>query len=302
MQEIESSEPAEMVIEAPPGLLPNLSEWGIEEVERGVCEDTFENRRTIKQNKGQWNIVFDTNGNPTGHLQVISSEMYQAAQGLSKADLLIDPEDFNSDYLSGLKLLLAVDAAQLAPTWVLNTTRTYIRQQEERRNLGADADLHQSRLVAVPTRCITTKADGTRCWGWATGASESLGMCRVHSNRVNRKTQSGLSIMQAARNRLISATAGAVDLLEDLANTAESETVRLGAINSMLDRAGIRGGIEIEQKVDVTVSESADIVKNRLAKLRQGQQEKAKLLKQIQEGVPSAEVVDAEIVTEDGDE
>lgn len=298
MQEIESGEPAELVIEAPPGLLPNLAEWGIEEIERGVCEDTFENRRTIKSNKGQWNIVFDTEGNPTGHLQVISAEMYQAAQGLNKANLLKDPEDFNSDYLSGLNLLLAEDANQLAPTWVLNTTRTYIRQQDEKRALGGDADLHQSRLVAVPTRCTTMKADGTRCWGWATGASESLGMCKVHSNRVNRKTQSGLSIMQAARNRLISATASAVDILEDLANNAESETVRLGAVNSMLDRAGIRGGIEVEQKVDVTINESADIVKNRLAKLRQGQEEKAKLLKQISEGV-NAETVEAEVVDDD---
>lgn len=298
MQELEPGEPAELVIEAPPGLLPNLAEWGIEEIERGVCEDTYENRRTIKANKGQWNVVFDTDGNPTGHLQVISAEMYQAAQGLNKANLLKDPDDYNSDYLSGLNLLLAEDANQLAPTWVLNTTRTYIRQQDEKRALGADADLHQSRLVSVPTRCTTVKADGTRCWGWATGASESLGMCKVHANRVNKKTQSGLSVMQAARNRLISATAGAVDILEDLANNAESETVRLGAVNSMLDRAGIRGGIEVEQKVDVTISESADIVKNRLAKLRQGQEEKAKLLKQISEGVP-AETVDAEVVDDD---
>lgn len=299
MQEIEPGEPAELVIEAPPGLLPNLAEWGIEEIERGVAEDTFENRRIIKQNKGQWNIVFDAEGMPTGYLQVISAEMYQAAQGLNKANLLKDPDDYNSDYLSGLNLLLAEDSDQLAPTWVLNTTRTYIRQQDEKRALGGDADLHQSRLIAVPTRCTTMKADGTRCWGWATGASESLGMCRVHSNRVNKKTQSGLSIMQAARNRLISATAGAVDILEDLANNAESETVRLGAVNSMLDRAGIRGGIEVEQKVDVTINESAKLVQDRLDKLRQGQEEKAKLLKQISEGVPTAEVVDAEVVDDD---
>lgn len=298
MQEIESGTPAEMVIEAPPGLLPNLSEWGIEEIERGVCEDTFENRRTIKQNKGQWNVVFDTDGAPTGHLQVISAEMYQAAQGLNKANLLEDSEDYNSDYLSGLKLLLAEDAEQLAPTWVLRTTRTYMAQQEEKRRLGADAELYQSRLIAVPTRCTTIKADGTRCWGWSSGASESLGMCKVHSNRVNRKNANNTSIMQAARNRLMSATAGVVDGLEDLAFNAESETVRLGAMNSLLDRAGIRGGIEIEQKVDVTVNESADIVKNRLAKLRQGQEEKAKLLKQIHD-TANAEVVDAEVIEDE---
>lgn len=297
MKEIEPGEPAEMVIEAPPGLLPNLTEWGIEEIERGVCEDTFQNRRTIKQNKGQWNVVFDTNGNPTGHLQVISAQMYQAAQGLNKANLLKDPEDYNSDYLNGLDLLLAEDSDQLAPTWVLRTTRTYMRQQDEKRALGADADLHQSRLVAVPTRCTTIKADGTRCWGWCNGASDSLGMCSIHANRVTKKTVNGLSIMQAARNRLINATAGVVDGLEDLAFNAESETVRLGAMNSMLDRAGLRGGIEIEQKVEVTVNESADEIRKRLEKLRQGQVEKAKLLKQIHDA-QNAETVEAEIVDE----
>lgn len=294
MQEIESSgEDEELRIEAPPGLLPNLSEWGIEEIERGVCEDTFENRRTIKQNKGQWNVIFDSQGIPTGFIQVISAEMYQAAQGLNKANLLTDPDDYNSDYLSGLRLLLAEDAEQIAPTWVLRTTRVYNRQQEEKRALGPDADLYQSRLITVPTRCETIKADGTRCWGWSSGASESMGMCRVHAARVNRKSQSGLSVLQAARNRLISATAGVVDGLEDLAFNAESETVRLGAMNSMLDRAGVRGGYEIEQKVDVTVNESADIVRSRLEKLRKGQEEKLKLQRAIDHAI------DAEIVEDD---
>ena len=104
--------------------------------------------------------------------------------------------------------------------------------------------------------------------------------------------------MQAARNRLINATAGAVDMLEDLAATAESETVRLGAINSMLDRAGIRGGIEVEQKVDVTINESAEIVKKRLAQLRKGQEDRAVLMKKLTEGVP-ADVVDAEVVDDE---
>lgn len=298
MEEITSGEPADLEIEAPPSLLPDLSEWGIQEIERGVCEDTPENRKTLKNNKASWNTVFDTAGNPTGYIQAISAEMYQAAQALSKTSLLTDPDDYNSDYLNGLKLLLAEDAQSLAPSWVLNTTRTYIRQTEEKRALGPDAELYQSRLVNVPTRCTVMKADNTRCWGWATGASESLGMCRVHARRAGKVSHLGMSATQIARNRLQSATAHMVDILEDLANNAESETVRLGATKEMLDRAGIRGGIEIEQKVEVTVSESADIVRDRIAKLRKGQQEKAKIMKQIQEGV-DAETVDAEIVDDD---
>lgn len=301
MEEIESGEPADLQIEGPPGLLPNLSEWGIEEIERGVCEDTFENRRTIKSNKARWNVVFDTNGHPTGYLQVVSAEMYQAAQGLSKTNLLTDPEDFNSEYLSGLKLILAEDADQLAPTWVLNTTRTFMRQQEEKRNLGPDAELHQSRLVTVPTRCNVTKADGTRCWGWSRGTKESLGMCTTHANRVNKKTVHGMSTIQAARNRLISATLGAVDGLEELAATAESETVRLGAYNSILDRGGVRGGFEIEEKVEVTVSDAAILVADRLKKLREGQSNRAKLIAAISGSEDAEDVVDAEVVEDDDD-
>lgn len=299
MEEITSGEPADLEIEAPPSLLPDLSEWGIQEVERGVCEDSPENRKTLKQNKANWNTVFDTNGNPTGYLQAISAEMYQAAQALSKTNLLTDPDDYNSDYLNGLKLLLAEDAASLAPTWVLNTTRTYIRQTEEKRALGPDAELYQSRLVNVPTRCTVMKADNTRCWGWATGATESLGMCRVHARRAGKVSHLGMSATQVARNRLQSGTAVMVDMLEELANTAESETVRLGAIRDFLDRAGIRGGIEIDQKVEVTVSESADIVRDRIAKLRKGQEEKQKILRQIHEGVAAEEVTDAELVEDD---
>lgn len=301
MQEIEASEPAELEIEAPPGLLPNLSEWGIEEIERGVCEDTFENRRTIKQNKGQWNVVFDSAGFPTGYIQVISAEMYQAAQGLNKANLLEDPEDFNSNYLSGLDLLLAEDATSLAPTWVLRTTRTYMRQQDEKRALGPDAELHPSRLIAVPTRCTTVKADGTRCWGWSDGSTDTVGLCRVHARRAGKSPSHGISAAQLTRNRLMSAAPGAAQMLEELAATAESESVRLGAMNSILDRTGNRGAIEIEQKVDVTVNDNAKEIRDRLKKLREGQDAKAKVLKQIMDSQNqnAEEAIEAEVVEDE---
>ena len=299
MEELESGEPVDLEIEAPPSLLPDLTEWGIEEVERGVCEDSASNRRIIRQNKARFNTVFDKAGMPTGYLQVITADMYSAAQGLNKANLLTDPDDYNSDYLSGVPLLLAEDAKSLTPTWVLNVTKTYIRQQDEKRALGPDAELYQSRLVNVPSRCSVQKSDGTRCWGWSDGSTDTLGMCRVHARRAGKYQPLGMSQMQIARNRLQSGVGEMVNTLEELANTAESETVRLGAVKDFLDRAGIRGGFEVETKVEVTVSEAADIVKDRIAKLRRGQEEKQKILRQIQEGVPAEETVDAEVVEDD---
>lgn len=302
MQEIESGEPAELEIEAPPGLLPDLSEWGIEEVERGVCEDTFENRKAIRKNKGQSRTVFDANGQPTNLIQVITAEMYATAQGLSKSDLLTDPDDYNSDYLNGVKLLLAESASSLAPTWVINATKTYIRQQDRIKDLGADGELYaaQTRLVNVPTRCATVKSDGTRCWGWCNGASEMLGMCRVHARRKNHAlNNTGLSTRQIMRNRMDSAVPGLWEKLEVLTDS-EDERIALTAIRDMMDRAGYKAVEHIEQEVKVTVTDAADVVNERLKKLKKGQEEKAQLLKQLKEQYAKPEdVVEAEVVEDD---
>lgn len=298
MKELESGNPEDLEIEAPPGLLPDLTAWGLEELERGVVEDTAENRKVLRSNKAKFNTVFDSRGYPTGYIQAVSAEMYTAAQALSKSDLLTDRDDPNSDYLSGLDLLIADTADSLAPTWVFNTTRTYMRQQEERRALGADADLHQSRLVRVPTRCNTMKADGSRCWGWSNGTTEVQGMCRVHARRAGKIDSVGMSNAQITRARLASAAPGIAEELEALAYNAESEQVRLGAMKDILDRAGYKAAIEIDQKVDIQVVDAAGIVRDRLEKLRKGQEEKQKLLHQIQNAA-TVEVVDAEVVEDD---
>lgn len=299
MQEIEAGEPAELEIEAPPGLLPNLSEWGIDEVERGVCEDTFENRKIIRQHKARFNAVFDSNGQPTGYIQVITAEMYQMAQGLSKSDLLSDPDDYNSDYLSGMKLILAENSKHLAPTWVLNVTKTYIRQQDRKRELGPDAALLQTRLVNVPHRCNAMKADGTRCWGWSDGSTDTAGFCRAHARRVGKSPGHGLSTHQIMRNRMLSGATGMLDKLEELSES-EDQRIALTAVRDYLDRAGFKAVEHVEQKVEVTVTDAAQTVKERLEKLKQGHEEKQKIFRQIKEQQALAsEPVDAEVVDDD---
>lgn len=303
MQEIEAAEPADLEIEAPPGLLPNLADWGIEEVERGVCEDTAENRKAIRQQKGQYRTVFDTNGEPTAYLQVITSEMYARAQSLAKSALLTDPDDYNSDYLNGIKLLLAENSEELAPTWVLNTTKTYIRQQDRIRDLGADGELYaqQTRLVNVPTRCSTVKGDGTRCWGWSDGSSDLNGMCRVHARRAGKSPSHGMSTRQIMRNRLDSAAPNILEKLEALTDS-EDERIALTAMRDLLDRAGYKAVDYTETKVEVTVNDAAQTVRDRLSKLKKGADDKAELLKQMRESAAAAngeDVVDAEVVDDD---
>jgi len=296
MQEIESGEPADLEIEAPPGLLPDLGEWGIEEIERGVCEDTLENRKIIRQRKAQSRVVFDTNGMPTGYIQVITAEMYQTAQGLSKSSLLSDPDDYNSDYLSGVKLILAENAKHLAPTWVLNVTRTFIRQQDRARDLGADAPLLQSRLINVPHRCNATKSDGTRCWGWSDGSTDTAGFCRTHARRTSKAAAKALSTHQIMRNRMLSGAVGMLDKLEQLAES-EDERIALTATRDYLDRAGFKAVDHVETKVEVTVNDAAEEVRKRLEKLRAGQEEKEKFFRQMH--AQQQEIVDAEVVEDD---
>jgi hypothetical protein len=50
--------------------------------------------------------------------------------------------------------------------------------------------------------------------------------------------------------------------------SAESEPVKLKAATEILDRAGIRGGIEIDAKVDISVRPASELINERLARLR----------------------------------
>jgi hypothetical protein len=72
----------------------------------------------------------------------------------------------------------------------------------------------------------------------------------------------------------------------------QSEPARLKAATEILDRAGVRGGVEMDIGVDVQVRSAADIVNERLQRLALGAIHAAARL-------PDALVVDAEPVIED---
>lgn len=92
-------------------------------------------------------------------------------------------------------------------------------------------------------------------------------ICLVHgggSPLVRRKAE---AVVRAARMRLIDSTEMAMETIDDLMINATSEAVRLKAATEVLDRAGVRGGTE----VDVTVREGqdpADLLRKRLEQLR----------------------------------
>jgi hypothetical protein len=85
----------------------------------------------------------------------------------------------------------------------------------------------------------------------------------------------------------------AVDMLENLMENAESEPVKLKAATEILDRAGVRGGVEIDTTVNIDVRPAASVIAERLDRLHQGAIANAARLTAATE-----DVVDADVVTE----
>lgn len=276
----------ELLIDSPISLLPDLSLWGIEEVERGVCLDTYENRKLLRENGANWLVVYTPDGRPTDLIQAVTSEMRQARLLQNKSFLLTDPTDPDSDYLMGLDLILEPRADDAVPAWVLAASRKWTEIEAERERRGSEGKAFRPAVAGPPARCRARRMDGKRCQNWTGGLVQNDGLCKTHiGSRANAEDNFGSNLMQKARNRLISATVGAVEGLEELAQTATSEPVRLGAYKEILDRAGIRGGVEIDSNVNVTVVSAEQVVRERLAKIA----ERAALMSKASEPEPEAE-------------
>ncbi len=282
-------------IDSPLSLLPDLALWGIEEVDKGVCEDTAMNRRVIRDMKAHYQPVYTANGLPTNLIQVITSEMRQAALASSKAIILTDDRNPDSDYLSGIMLIIEPAADHIVPAWVLAATRHWLDVKKKRDETGKN---YRPAIIGPPKRCSALKIDNHRCANWTNGTEDYGNFCRVHlANRPNGE-EAAAGHMAKARNRLQSAAEAAVDKLEELLQ-AESEPVQLGAARDLLDRAGIRGGVEIDNKVTVTVN-AADMVRDRLEQLRAGAVAREALeAKMRAEAEPDKEIVYAEVVEDD---
>jgi hypothetical protein len=108
--------------------------------------------------------------------------------------------------------------------------------------------------------------------------------------------------LDRARRKLLQAAPYAADKLEDLMEYAESEPVQLKAATEILDRAGVRAGVDIN--LDVTVDDArpaAQVVAERIARLAEGAAARVEMLSAISAAAES-EIVDAEVVEEDDHE
>lgn len=273
---------------------PDLSELGILEHERGVCEDTFENRATLRRAKLNWDAVYDQSGASTGLIVARSPEALKERRLQSIAErkpLLVDPGDKNSDYVTGLELLLEDKALKLCPPWVIGATKAWQAEQE-----AGGPPTNRRAPKGLPHRCRMIKTDGIRCMLWASGRPKDDGLCRMHLRKVRKPGED----VERARRKILQAAPYAVDVLEELMETAESEPVRLKASTEILDRAGVRGGQDLNVEVEVTDSRpAAQVVAERLARLAEGAQAIAARVDALESETDNSDIVDAEVVEEE---
>lgn len=283
-------EAPEVQVDTPINLRPDLSLYGIEEVDRGICEDTFENRQALRRAKLNWIPVYAINGVPTGTIQALSPEM-QTAQRLNslaeKQAILEDPYNKNSDYLTGFGLLAEEAADNIVPPWVLGATKVWAKWEN-----SSDVEKAKKKEPNLPSRCKAIKDDGVRCQLWTGGRLQDDGLCRVHLGSLRNKPTDSV---ERARQRLTQAAPAAVDVLEYLIENGESEPVKLKAATEILDRSGVRAGFDINTDVTVDVRPAASIIAERLARLSDG----AKAIVQLNAAInPEQDIIDVEVVEE----
>jgi hypothetical protein len=284
------------IVDVPYDRRPNLEELGIIEIERGICQDTFDNRAILRRSMLKWSPVFDDQTGAATNLIIARSIEQDKERALisinNKKQLLSDPGNVNSDFLSGLDLLLDDEALKISPPWVVGATRNWLKEQEQ----GGPKSPKRAPL-GLPGRCRLTKTDGTRCQLWNSGRIKDDGLCRIHLGSTRRTANN----VEIARLKISQASSYAVDVLEELMETAVSEPVKLKAATEILDRAGVRGGMELNIDVKTTDRSPAEILTERLARLEAVASERTNQL--VSEGVEVTEVYTITDVTpkpEDG--
>jgi hypothetical protein len=294
----DEEERSEYQIDEPLDLRPDLSTLGIEEVDKGVCEDNYQNRAILRRARLSWDPVYSTNGVPTGLIRARSKESTMERRLMSLAEkrpIMVDPTSNNSDYLTGWDLLGEEASDYLVPPWVVHSTRLYLKEQE----MGGPKS-EKRKPLAQPHRCRQVKDDGIRCMLWSSGRIKDDGLCRIHLRSTQHKTSDDI---ERARNKLMQSAPYAVDKLEELMEYAESEPVKLKAATEILDRAGIRGGVEIDSSINIDVRPAASVIAERLDRLAKGAISAAAKLAEAGVNIePDPQIIDAEIVQEKEEE
>lgn len=145
-------------------------------------------------------------------------------------------------------------------------------------------------------RCTTIKANGERCKRWSLrGATQ----CASHGGRLPSVREHAAATVEAARLRIIDLSDNAVDVIQDLMLNSAADKIRLDAARDLLDRAGIKGAVEIDVTVE-QVTSPADRARQKIDEFAARLAEQA-LKEEEARRAEEAEIVDAELEDEEDD-
>lgn len=137
-------------------------------------------------------------------------------------------------------------------------------------------------------RCVKIKKDGERCDRWSIRGAT---VCLSHGGALPNVKQHAAAVVETARMRLIDMTDEAVTVLGELTLPGTSDAIRLKAATEILDRAGIKGGMDINIEVEHKIDPSATIAE-RLSQISQRNK------KSLEKG--TEDIIDAEVVEDGG--
>lgn len=269
-----------------------LESLGFDEIEPGILDDTALNRKRLLAlgsgvDSWTWERVLDEDGENTGLIRAISPQVRterRESVALRRSAILTDPNDAWSDYVHPDRYPLDQDL----PYWVEMRLRKW-REDEA-------AGIPEEERRPFPTRCAQLRTDNTRCWLWVNKPFESP-KCSRHRGITSEAVERNPAY---ARMRVLEASTDAVDNLVYLMHYADGEAVRLKASTEILDRAGVRGGVEVDINAEVTHVDPGTALQDRLTKLAKRHAEQ---ITEEPEGPPppaleTPEVVEAEIIEE----
>lgn len=109
------------------------------------------------------------------------------------------------------------------------------------------------------------KRDGERCKRWSLRGTT---VCVKHGAQLKTVADHAAAVVDSARLRLVDLSTDAVDVLEQLFQPGTAEGIRLKAATEVLDRAGIRGGFELDVEVSANI-DPREIIAMRLKEIRE---------------------------------
>lgn len=108
-------------------------------------------------------------------------------------------------------------------------------------------------------RCTMTKRDGTQCQKWGVRGTIPA-LCTKHGAQLPSVRKAAEERVAIARVLMQSETVYAFDVLQQLMRPGVAEGIRLKAATEVLDRAGLKAGMEVNVTVEHVGSPLDDIM------------------------------------------